>query len=215
MTAPPTPNSRDTPGGCDKRHCHAKRRDGSGGICHRPAGWGTDHVGVGTCKLHLGSTADHTKYAQTEQARELVKTYGLPINVSPVEALLDEVRWTAGHVAWLRARVQETEEQKLTVGVAEQVIDSEGGKTVKIKTAPSVWVQLYREERKHLVEVCAAALRAGIEERQIRLAERQGALIEGLIRAILADLGLSKRQQALVPTVVPTRIRQVIAGELA
>jgi hypothetical protein len=209
MTAASTPNGRDT-GGCEKRHCHARRK--SGGVCHRPAGWGTSHPGAGTCKLHLGSTADHTKYAQGQQARELVKTYGLPIDISPTEALLEEVRWTAGHVAWLRQRVQETEQQQLTVGVAEQRIDPGGGKTVKIKTAPNVWLDLYAAERRHLVDVCAAALRAGIEERQIRLAERHGQLMEVFIRGVLADLLLTPAQEALVPTVVPRRLRELIAG---
>jgi hypothetical protein len=66
-------------------------------------------------------------------AREAVVRYGLPVNVSPIEAWLEEVRWTAGHVAWLRTTVQETEEQHLTVGVSEQKINPDGGKTVTIR----------------------------------------------------------------------------------
>jgi len=34
--------------------CGAKTR--SGGRCQLPAGWGTDHPGVGRCKLHGGAT---------------------------------------------------------------------------------------------------------------------------------------------------------------
>ena len=33
-------------------HCEGKTR--SGGLCRRPAGWGTAHVGTGHCKLHGG-----------------------------------------------------------------------------------------------------------------------------------------------------------------
>jgi hypothetical protein len=149
---------------------------------------------------------------ELEEAAKAVVTYGLPIDISPTEALLEEVRWTAGHVAWLRQRVQETEQQQLTVGVAGQRIDPGGGKTVKIKTAPNVWLDLYAAERRHLVDVCAAALRAGIEERQIRLAERHGQLMEVFIRGVLADLRLTPAQEALVPTVVPARLRELIAG---
>lgn len=36
--------------------CGAKKRDGSGECCGLPAGWGTDHVGEGRCKLHGGNT---------------------------------------------------------------------------------------------------------------------------------------------------------------
>jgi len=35
--------------------CGATKRDGSGDKCHLPAGWGTDHVGEGACKLHGGA----------------------------------------------------------------------------------------------------------------------------------------------------------------
>jgi len=34
--------------------CGADKRDGSGEQCSLPAGWGTDHVGEGRCKLHGG-----------------------------------------------------------------------------------------------------------------------------------------------------------------
>jgi hypothetical protein len=36
------------------RHCEAKTR--SGGVCRRPAGWGTPHPRRRRCKLHGGST---------------------------------------------------------------------------------------------------------------------------------------------------------------
>lgn len=35
--------------------CGAKKRDGSGATCRNRAGWGTDHVGEGRCKLHSGA----------------------------------------------------------------------------------------------------------------------------------------------------------------
>lgn len=38
-----------------ENYCGANKRDGSGETCSLPAGWGTDHVGEGTCKLHGGA----------------------------------------------------------------------------------------------------------------------------------------------------------------
>lgn len=38
-----------------KNICGANKRDGSGDKCSLPAGWGTDHVGEGNCKLHGGA----------------------------------------------------------------------------------------------------------------------------------------------------------------
>ena len=47
-----------------------------------------------------------------EMAKRAMETYGRPIDTNPVDALLDEVRWTAGHVASLRDRVRELEQER-------------------------------------------------------------------------------------------------------
>lgn len=41
-------------------NCNARRTDGSG-YCGQPAGWGTDHTGVGRCKFHGGNTKNQEK----------------------------------------------------------------------------------------------------------------------------------------------------------
>jgi len=46
--------------------CAAQARHG--GICKRPAGWGTDHQGFGTCKLHGGCTPQSSKHAEKQRA---------------------------------------------------------------------------------------------------------------------------------------------------
>jgi hypothetical protein len=146
------------------------------------------------------------------KARQIMETYGQQIDTNPVDALLDEVRWTAGHVAWLRDRVREIEQDALTWGVTETV-DKQAGEFTGVDTTeaarPNVWLVLYQSERKHLVDVCKAAISAGIAERQVRLAEQQGRLIVGVIQAILGDLGLSPEQQALVPEVASRHLRAV------
>jgi len=149
------------------------------------------------------------------RARQLVETYGRKIETTATEALLEEVQWTAGHVAWLRERVQEIEagaaaaedgEHPLVWGTVRRKSGGEDwGETQE--AAPSVWLKLYQAERAHLVKVCSEALRAGIEERRVKLAESQGALVAQVIRAILGDLDLSVEQQALVPDVVPRHLR--------
>ena len=40
--------------------CNSRTKQGKS-FCERPAGWGTDHVGIGRCKLHGGSTPTHMK----------------------------------------------------------------------------------------------------------------------------------------------------------
>ena len=54
----------------------------------RPAGWGTNHVGVGYCKKHLGRTATHEKSGQLVIAQQTAKRLMLPVRTNPFESLL-------------------------------------------------------------------------------------------------------------------------------
>lgn len=44
------------------KHCEAQTRKGT--PCQRPAGWGTDHVGEGRCKLHAGNAGRPIKHGR-------------------------------------------------------------------------------------------------------------------------------------------------------
>src|SRR5690242_14754665 len=119
MTTDPTttdPAADPTSG----QRCGGPRRQAEG-TCAQAAGWGTPHPGIGRCKLHGGSTPSHVAAAQAEMARRAMETYGRKADTNPVDALLDEVRWTAGHVAWLRDRIRELEQDALTWGLTEKV----------------------------------------------------------------------------------------------
>lgn len=168
------------------------------------------------CETHGGrapqARAAAGRRLAEQKALAALETYGRPIDTTPTEALLEEVRWTAGHVAWLRERVQELEQAAVTWGVTEQVKKTAGkfpGTDTTSAAAPNVWVDLYHRERRHLVDVCKAAIGAGIEERRVWLAEQQGNLLAEVIRRILGDLDLSAEQQALVSSVVPRHLRAV------
>lgn len=168
------------------------------------------------CRKHGGAAPQNKAAAgrrlAEEKALAALETYGRPIDTTPTEALLEEVRWTAGHVQWLRDRVRELEQAAVTWGMTEQVEKSAGefpGVDTTHAAAPNVWVDLYTRERKHLVDVCKAAISAGIEERRVKLAEQQGNLLASVIQRILGDLDLSPAQRALVPEVVPRHLRAV------
>lgn len=175
--------------------------------------------GAKTCRFH-GSANTVSKVAAAKKLEAVkaekrleraARTLGLSRDVSPSEALLEEVRWSAGHVQWLRERVQELEQHQLVWGTA-QVKDMPLGEEVTSKAQMSVWVDLYNRERDHLVKVAAAALKAGVEERRVRLAESQGALVADVIRRILNDLGLNREQEAKVAKVVPRHLRAIAGG---
>lgn len=202
--------------GCTKNHCHGRRRDGSGKACHRPAGWGTDHPGEGTCKLHLGSTQNHRIAAQREQARQAVVTYGLPREVDPGQALLEEVHRTAGHVAWLASVVAELDGDAVVWGVVEETDrtfgEDGGGTETKRKAVPNAWVLLYQQERKHLAAVSKAAIDAGVSERVVQVYEQIASSYVQVLERVLDELGLSAEQRARVPQVVQAQLRAITGG---
>lgn len=73
--------------------------------CHRAAGWGTDHSGWGNCKFHYGNTQSHQRSAARQEARILMRTYGVPVEIDPEDALREEIHRTVGHVRWLAEKV--------------------------------------------------------------------------------------------------------------
>lgn len=162
--------------------------------CQLSAGFGTDHLGFGRCVWHGGKTETGRRAAAKDQAAGLIKFYGSPVDTNPVEALLDEVRRTAGHVAFLGDRIANWPNDQL---------GEDGGLT----PALDGWVKLYQSERKHLVDVSRAALSAGINERLVQLAEHQGTRLADAVEAILGALQLTPQQWDLVPQVVPAALR--------
>ena len=212
-----------------KVKCKARKQDGT--AC------GAYPIrGAEVCRVH-GGRAPQVKAAAARRlaaqaAEQAVRTLGLAVDISPTEALLEEVRWTAGHVAWLRSRVQELAEgpthRRVTFdGEDEDLLETPGQRgaltwgTTKVKTGgddagttqeakPSIWYELYARERTHLIKVCDAAIRAGVEERRVRLAEQQGDLLALAIRRILDAFGLADDPR--VPEVVPGVLREIGAG---
>ncbi len=166
--------------------CGANLVDGSGRTCGQPAGWGTG-TGRGVCRKHGGNTRAHKVKAQREAAKEAVAVYGLPIEIDPADALLQEVWRTAGHIAFLAAEIQNTERANLAL------------------------LRLYQSERVHMVRVCMAAIRAGIEERRVALAEHHGVMIAQVIRGILEEKGIA--DDADVPAMVRRHLTAIDGGK--
>lgn len=189
--------------------CGAKKTKG-GGTCTLVKGFGTSHVGYGRCKHHGGSTPAGVISAERERVRTSILTYGGPIEVEPGVALLQEVHRTAGHVAYLGTIVADLEKAQLTGPVGSEGV-TEGGIIMHPAYKPSVWLEMYHTERTHLARVCKMALDAGVAERQVRVAEQQGELFAGAIRAILTDLGVMGDPRA--PEIVRRHLMALPSGE--
>lgn len=180
------------------RECGAKKPDGK--RCEYPAGYGTDHLGYGPCKRHFGATRGPTRGAYREMARAM----GDPVHVEPADAITAVIATTAGHVAWLERKVSEFKFPERTK------LDPDGVETEQFMTPNQAsWWKIYQEERDRLVRYGEVAIRAGLAERVVRLAEAQGELMAQAIDRILAGLDLTDEQLARVPDVVPMVLRSV------
>lgn len=75
----------------DKKYCGAKTRAGT--PCRRPAGWGTDHVGEGRCKLHggksTGAPPEKMKGNQNAKKHGFFSKY-IPQETLEIMGMLDE-----------------------------------------------------------------------------------------------------------------------------
>lgn len=142
---------------------------------------------------------------------------GAPRDVDPGVALLEEVHRAAGHVAWLSVKVRELEESEMVWGQVMAVHESRRGgpggdfelQREENRAAINVWWELYERERRHLANTAAAALKAGVEERRVRIAERAHDVLESAINRILQDLGHNPGD-ADVRHIVGTRLRDAI-----
>lgn len=188
------------------RQCTATSK-GSGRRCRRSA------VLDGTvCPMH-GGKAPQVRNAiakrRAERAAVLaVETFGLPVEVDPHTALLEELHRTAGAVAWLGAVVADLDRADVVWG---RTREKAGGEDHGIthEARPNAWVALWQSERKHLVDVSRECIRAGIEERRVQLAEAAGQELASVLRRVLDRLELSDAQKSLALTVVPEEFRAV------
>jgi hypothetical protein len=155
--------------------------------CKRPAGWGTDHPGVGTCKHHLGSTSNHRKAAhlhivQTEARRQLQAEGYEPIG-DPVHELLALSAEITGLKDVLRERVS-------SLADPEWVTRSKLG----VEDVRAI-VAAYERALDRCERTLTNLLKLDLEVRRQRLAEQEGEIIAAVVNGVIADLGLAERSE--------------------
>ena len=201
-----------------KAVCGARKRQGSG-TCQREAGWGTDHLGSGSCKLHGGCTRNHNLAALRAEAVDASRQFGGFIDIDPADALLLLVGKAAANVAFWGARVEQLDQS------GQVRVEREGGASSTMIEASIVGRNHAGDGAIHvaaaqfgdwcdrLVRYAKTAIDAGIAERHVRLAEAQGKLVGDLLRAIFGDpeLGLSDGQRQAAE-VVANRHLSVLAA---
>jgi hypothetical protein len=115
---------------------------------------------------------------QQERARRAAELLGIPTEIDPHSALLQELHRSVGVVEWLAKQVQ----QAGTV----LYVDEDGNE----KNKTNVWFREWQRERDRAAKVAESCARAGVEERRVAIVEDQGRLMSQLLRAVLSDLGV-------------------------
>lgn len=190
------------------RYCGGPKRQGEG-TCTRPAGWGTPHPGVGRCKLHGGSTSSHVVAAERAATKAAVARLGLPREVDPHTALLEEVHRCAGAVEWLGLIVGAIEEGDLVWGDAKKITQGDGTAVTSV-AGVNTWIRLWQDERDRLVRVSKVAIDAGVDVRRVELEQARVSMQAAGVRAGMDALGLEPGQREVFVRAMVAQLR--IAG---
>lgn len=150
------------------------------------------------CRMHGGKAPQALnaarRRAQTAEAEKQLARLSLTAapDIDPGEALLRSIAASYSMCQHLRAIVEALPNDGLT----EREYTDGGMRRV---TAAEVDL-LHTWETLH-ARVCLGALKAGIDERRIRLAEQQASTIVTVLRAALSDLGLDPGDHEVGETV--------------
>lgn len=185
--------------------CGATKKNGE--PCGMDAGWGTDHPGHGTCKLHGGSTPDAILHAAKEQAIVM----GVAVDVEPHEALLQCIRITAGEVMYCQQRIAELQPEE-AVGHPTEIIRRQGstGENGRVDVEEvrekvpmmNIWIRARAASIDRLAKYSKMALDAGVNERRVRMAEGMASELAPIIKAIFDELELTERQREIAPAIL-------------
>ena len=169
------------------------------GTCRRPAGWGTDHSGIGRCKMHLGSTKTLRAHsAEMAFQREAEKALG-KLKIAPVDDPLTELSKLAGEVtAWKDV-------------IADRVSFLKDVSYEGEKTGEQIRGEVIVFER--ALDRCSTVLstmaRLNIDERLAKVSEAQAQLVADALAAVLRDMGMGGDQQREAKTRVAEKLRLV------
>jgi hypothetical protein len=155
------------------------------------------------------------------QAEAAARTFGLPKKTSAIAALEDELWRTAGHVEWLAAVVasleatvsaggtsQDPSDPSAPVVKREGLFDWQRAANGMVWRKPSVWIDLYQSERKHLLAISATLVKLGVDKDRLDVIRSSGLKMAGIFQAVLADpaLGLTSAQLEAVPDLIRRHI---------
>ena len=210
-------------------HGHGRPKCGGtnrqGGPCGNAAGYKTSHPGAGNCTFHGGSTPSGERHAERVAAEQAVARFGLDLDDTPPdEVMVREIQRSAAMVKHLAALVNALSADELVFGISGRDVrprgtpGGDGQPDMQVHQRERIhplYVMLERE-RRTLRELFTAARQAGIEERRVRLAERDGerlfAMFAGMMTAFRLRWELPAAEVAWAQSVIAQQLRMVDSG---
>jgi hypothetical protein len=167
VTASVLADDRDTLCGAHKK---------KGGTCGRPAGWGTDHVGVGRCKLHGGCTPTqrkhaHLKLAERGAAVELAEAGYEPVT-DPVATLADVAGQARALLAIFASKVD-------ALGDGIRYESEKGVEQLRAEMA------IYERMLDRTAKFAGKLAELGFEERRLEMDEQDGRRLVEVLLAVI------------------------------
>lgn len=152
--------------------CGAKRRDGTGGRCELPAGWGTPNV-TGPCKLHGGRTRNHLVAAATAQARLDAGVAGVQTPTTAGEAIELSLAMWRGRVDVLAGRLRELE------AAVKKDADT---------ATLHAYLAAFDNALDRLTATAKVAADVDVDDRRVRVDERRAGLLAQVVNLVMSDL---------------------------
>ena len=185
--------------------CGARRRGKVGDLpedyCRMPAGYGTDHNGIGKCKFHGGRAPMHKVHAARKQVEIEAKRQLTRLGIAnPVDDPLSELSKITGEVvAWKEVM------GKRVNSIAEEDWRYEHKNGEMLRAELILWERaLDRCER-----FLTAMAKLNIDERLAKIEEAQAEMIIKAIETTLKDMGMTLEQQGEARKGVARRLRVV------
>lgn len=178
--------------------------------------------GAKTCLRH-GSGSKKARAAaarnlKQEKLTRVARRLGTPHeNLDPAQALLDLVASKAGEVEWLRHQVEQLETdgdlwwgETKVVGKDNPEFGEQYERTEEARQ--HIVYTLLHKAQDQLARYAAETLKAGVDERQVRIAEATGAQFETVLTSLLTAISATPEQMQTAATEIPRILRNLAGG---
>lgn len=178
--------------------------------------------GLRVCLRHGGGSkkarAAASRNLEQEKLTRVARRLGTPHeNLDPAQALLDLVASKAGEVEWLRHQVELLETdgdlwwgETKVVGKDNPEFGEQYERTEEARQ--HVVYTLLHKAQDQLAKYAAETLKAGVDERQVKLAEQTGAQFETVLTSLLTAISATPEQMQTAATEIPRILRNLAGG---